>query len=141
MCGIALSAYKQLTKPTVLPQYHRVEQKAIKGIPFCGVTSNYSLSEKAYQGKQLFKNNCAQCHHRNMRDDLTGPALAGVQNRWAAYPREDLYAWIRNSQALIDAKHPKAMELWDAWQPTNMNAFPNLSDADIEAILAYIEAQ
>ncbi len=90
-------------------------------------------------GKTLFKNLCAACHNRNMKDDLTGPALGGVEERWADYPREDLYKWIRNSQALIAQGHPRAVELWNVWKPTVMNNFPNLSDQDIENILAYIE--
>ena len=52
-------------------------------------------------GKALFKTNCASCHNRNMKDDLTGPALGGVEERWADYDREDLYKWINNSQAMI----------------------------------------
>ena len=51
------------------------------------------------EGKTLFKAKCAQCHNKNMRDKLTGPALGGVEERWAEYDREDLYKWIRNSQA------------------------------------------
>ena len=89
-------------------------------------------------GKTLFKNNCASCHAKNMVSKLTGPALAGVEERWADYPREDLYAWIRNSQAQIAAGHPRAVELWAEWKPVNMNAFPTLTDDEIEGILSYI---
>ena len=32
-------------------------------------------------GEALFKANCASCHNRNMKDDLTGPALGGVEER------------------------------------------------------------
>lgn len=92
-------------------------------------------------GETLFKNQCASCHNRNMKDDLTGPALGGVEERWADYPEEDLYAWIRNSQALIAEGHPRANEVWDEWKPTLMSNFLNLSDQDIENILAYIEYQ
>ncbi len=28
-------------------------------------------------GKNLFKNNCAACHNKSMKDDMTGPALSG----------------------------------------------------------------
>lgn len=90
-------------------------------------------------GKTLFKNNCASCHNKNMKDDLTGPALGGVEERWADYPREDLYAWVRNSQELINSGHPKANEIWDQWKPALMNNFLNLADADIENLLAYIQ--
>ena len=89
-------------------------------------------------GKTLFKNNCANCHAKNMVSKLTGPALAGVEERWAEYPQEDLYSWIRNSQGLIQAGHPRATELWAEWDPVVMNAFPNLTDVEIESILAYI---
>lgn len=90
------------------------------------------------QGKTIFKNLCASCHNKNMRDNLTGPALGGTEDRWAAFPREDLYKWIRSSQAMIAAGHPKAVELWGQWKPTVMTAFPNLTDEEIESVLLYV---
>jgi len=60
-------------------------------------------------GKTLFRNYCATCHAKDMKTDLTGPALSGTEDRWADYPREDLYGWIRNSQAMIAAGHPRAL--------------------------------
>jgi hypothetical protein len=75
-----------------------------------------------------------------MKDDLTGPALAGTEERWAAFPRKDLYAWIRNSQALIATGHPRANELWAKWKPTLMNNFTGLTDEQIESLLLYISA-
>ena len=89
-------------------------------------------------GKTLFKNQCATCHNKNMKDNLTGPALGGVQERWAAYPKEDLYSWIRNSQAMISAGHPRAVELWNQWKPTVMTNF-NLTDQEMDNVLAYIQ--
>jgi len=91
------------------------------------------------EGKTLFRNYCASCHNKNMKDDLTGPALGGVEERWADYPQEDLYRWIRNSQAMINEGHPRAVELWNEWQPTIMNNFLNLTDSEIDNILAYID--
>lgn len=90
-------------------------------------------------GKNLFKANCASCHAKNMKSDLTGPALGGVEQRWSAYPREDLYGFIRNSQSMIDKGHPRAKGIWEEWQPTVMNNFPNLTDDDIESLILYIE--
>lgn len=91
-------------------------------------------------GKTLFRNNCASCHNKDMKSKMTGPALGGAETRWADYPKEDLYSWIRNSQALINSGHPKAVELWNEWKPTVMNNFPNLTDADLVNLLGYIDA-
>lgn len=90
------------------------------------------------EGKTLFRNNCATCHAKDMKTNLTGPALGGVLERWADYPMEDLHAWIRNSQTLISQGHPRATELWNQWKPVVMTPFPNLTDAQINSILAYI---
>jgi mono/diheme cytochrome c family protein len=90
-------------------------------------------------GKSLFKNNCASCHNKDMKSKLTGPALGGVEERWSSFPQEDLYKWIRNSQGMIAAGHPRAKELWTEWQPTVMTSFPNLTDQDIANMLAYIK--
>lgn len=99
------------------------------------------VDEAAFNsGKSLFRNYCATCHNRNMVDDLTGPALGGTQERWADYPEEDLYSWIRNSQAMISAGHPRAVELWEEWKPTAMNSFLNLTDEEIDNLLIYIDA-
>ncbi|MBT8190286.1 MAG: c-type cytochrome [Saprospiraceae bacterium] len=92
----------------------------------------------ADEGKELFKNNCAQCHAKNMKSAATGPALGGMEERWADYPREDLYAWIRNSQAQIASGHPKAVELWNQYKPVVMQPFPNLTDDNIESLIIYI---
>ena len=87
-------------------------------------------------GKTLFKNYCAQCHAKNMKSALTGPALGGVEEYWE---QEDLYAWIRNSTAMIEAGHPRAVELWNQYKPTVMTAFPDLTDDEIASILVYID--
>ena len=95
------------------------------------------------KGKALWRENgCASCHNNNMKDDLTGPALGGVEERWAGEPREHLYEWIQNSQALINTgKSARALAVWDQWKPVNMNTYTNLSDGDVEHLLAYINGQ
>ena len=104
--------------------------------------SAFAQSEAAVNaGKVLFKSNCAQCHNRNMKDDLTGPALGGVEERWADYDQADLYSWIRNSQALVQAGHPRATEVYNQWNKVAMQAFPNLTDEDISNLLVYINCQ
>ncbi|MCB0524091.1 MAG: c-type cytochrome, partial [Saprospiraceae bacterium] len=89
-------------------------------------------------GKDLFTANCASCHAKDMKTASTGPALGGVEERWADYPRTDLYSWVRNSQALIASGHPRATELWAKYKPTIMNSFSGLTDEQIESIIMYI---
>lgn len=104
--------------------------------------SAFAQSEAAVNaGKVLFKSNCAQCHNRNMKDDLTGPALGGVEERWADYDQADLYSWIRNSQALVQAGHPRATEVFNQWNKVVMQPFPNLTDEDINNLMVYINCQ
>ncbi len=111
---------------------------ALSSILFVGSSSAAPTVEA---GKTIFQNQCAACHNKNMKDNLTGPALGGAEARWAAYPKEDLYNWIRNSQAMIAAGHPKATELWNQFKPTVMNSFPTFTDDDIASTLLYIDAQ
>jgi Cytochrome c/Cytochrome c7 and related cytochrome c/Class III cytochrome C family len=90
-------------------------------------------------GKELFSANCASCHAKDMKTASTGPALGGVEERWSAFPRKDLYSWIRNSQALIATGHPYATELWAKYKPVLMSSFPGLTDEQIESILLYVK--
>ncbi len=141
MLGMTLSAYRQFHKPRTLYQFHKYEPKSTSQ-GFCGtcmMSSNLPKSEEFQLGKTLFKQNCAQCHNKNMIHDLTGPALADVEKRWSAFPKEDLYNWIRSSQSLVEAEHPRAVKIYNEWNQTLMNDFPNLTDEDIEALLVFID--
>lgn len=92
-------------------------------------------------GKTIFRNNCAACHAGDMKTFLTGPPLAGSQERWAEHGgQEALYAFIRNSQKMINAgTNARANQLWEEWAPTVMNTFENLSDEELDALMIYIE--
>jgi len=103
----------------------------VSSIPF-GVTDEVKL------GKRLFKANCATCHNRNMKDGLTGPPLVNALTDWAEFPKEDLYRWINNPMKLIEEEHPRATLLWKEWKPTEMTAFPNMTEAEIDAIFEYV---
>lgn len=114
--------------------------KHLKFIALCFLFSGYAVLVSAEvspdAGKELYKNYCAACHTKDMRTAATGPALGGSQQRWG--DDAALYAWIRNSQALIAQGHPRAVELWNQYKPTIMTAFPNLTDDEIGSILAYV---
>jgi mono/diheme cytochrome c family protein len=89
---------------------------------------------QAQDGKALFSANCASCHAINKK--LTGPALAGVEDRWP--DKKKLYAWIKNSQAFLKTGDAYANNLYNEYNKTAMNLFPNLTDKEIDAILGYI---
>lgn len=114
-------------------------------ISFCAIVlffalfSNSTFAVDAKNGKALFSEKCASCHNNSMIDDMTGPALYGVQDRWKEYPG-DLYKWIRNSVALAASGQPRA-QIMINWDASAMTAFENLTDAEIDDILAYIDVK
>lgn len=103
---------------------------------FITFSSAIGNSLQAQDGKALFSQNCASCHAVNKK--LTGPALAGVEDRWS--DKKNLYAWIKNSQAFLKTGDAYANKLYNEYNKIAMNQFPNLSDKDIDAILTYIKA-
>ncbi len=90
----------------------------------------------AQDGKALFQANCASCH--NPLKDVTGPALKGMDQR--APSKEWLYKWVRNSSALVASGDKYAVELFNKWNKVPMTSFPNLTDADIDAIIEYVNS-
>ena len=95
--------------------------------------SSYSQDvdeERQKAGKKLFKSLCASCHKLDKK--LVGPALGGVEER-----RENdwLKAWIKNNAEFqkVNADAAEAAQ----YSATAMNAFPQLSDGQIDDILYY----
>ncbi|SHI47497.1 c-type cytochrome [Flavobacterium terrae] len=86
----------------------------------------------AAAGKALFNANCAACHKLDAK--MTGPALRGVAER---RDRAWLGKWIRDSKGLIASGDADAVKIFEEFNKVAMTAFPQLSDADIDNILAY----
>lgn len=86
------------------------------------------------KGKELFNSLCAACHKRYK--DATGPSLHKVTDR---REMDWLYKWIVNSQELIKSGDAQAVQLYEEWNKVAMNAFPQLSNEDIDNILSYVE--
>ncbi len=90
------------------------------------------------KGKSLFNANCAACHKLDKK--MTGPALRNVEQRLAdeqGLDRDWIYAWIRNSSAVIKSGDAYANKIYEEYNKAAMTAFPQLSDEDINNILAY----
>lgn len=106
-----------------------------KKIVLFGVLFLLSLNTLfAQDGKQLFQQNCQTCHAINK--NLTGPALAGLEERGPWADRENLYKWVHNPAAFIPTTpYTKALQ---AQYGQIMPAFPQLSNQEIDAIVDYI---
>ncbi|MCA6441334.1 MAG: c-type cytochrome [Sediminibacterium sp.] len=100
------------------------------------ISIGFSAAVSAQDGKALFSANCASCHQVHKK--LTGPALAGVEDRWP--DKKKLHAWIHNSAAFLKTGDAYANNLYNEYNKTAMNAFPNFTDKEIDAILAYIKS-
>lgn len=87
-------------------------------------------------GASTFKTNCKTCHE--IWSVRIGPALNGVTERRSV---EWLIPWIKNSQAMIAAGDPIALELWEEYNQTVMTAYPSFSDDDVLSLLAYIQSE
>ena len=101
-------------------------------------TSLFAQSGDPVAGKSLFNANCAACHKLDKK--MTGPALRNVEERLAeseGLDREWLYAWIKNSPALIKSGDAYANKIYNEYGGAAMTPFPQLSNADIDNILAY----
>lgn len=90
----------------------------------------------APDGAAIFKSNCASCH--NPLKDATGPALQGVDKRVPS--KEWLHKWVKNPAGTIASGDKYANDIYNKWGKTQMTAFPNLSDEDIDAVVTYVNS-
>ncbi|GAB1462541.1 c-type cytochrome [Pedobacter sp.] len=95
------------------------------------LTVTVSKAQDVVEGRTLFKSKCASCHA--LDHDGTGPALTPKVNELEeAY----LIPWIKNNQALIASGNKQAIEA-AKFSPSEMTAFPTLTDDQIKNIIAY----
>jgi mono/diheme cytochrome c family protein len=109
-------------------------QETVQGPEESNVEAEPSSGDAA-AGKELFNNLCAACH--KLDGNSIGPPLRGIGGE---RDKEWLYSWIKNSQALIAAGDELAIEIYNEYNRVAMPPFPQLSDADIDNILAYTDA-
>ncbi|RFS18045.1 cytochrome c [Emticicia sp. C21] len=119
--------------------FYYINNQSPEPLPGCATVTNEPninepLSSIAIKGKALFKDNCAQCHAPT-NEQIVGPGLADIESRrdigW-------LRKWIRNPQKVLDSKDKYANALYEKFNRTQMTAFPNFTDEDIDAILKYL---
>ena len=91
-----------------------------------------ATSADPVKGKELFNSNCAACH--KLDGKATGPELRGVASK---YDASWLHKWVRNSSDLIKSGDAQAVKVFEDNNKAVMSSFPQLTDADIDNILAY----
>lgn len=92
-------------------------------------------SLNAQDGKTLFQQNCQACH--GLDKNLTGPALRNFTARGPWGDRQNVYDWIHNPAGFM-AKDKYTQDL-KAQYGVIMQAFPDLSNEAIDAIVEYLE--
>ncbi len=92
------------------------------------------ISFAAVDGEAIFKNNCSSCH--KIDEKMTGPALKDIEKR---RDRAWIHKWVHNSAAVIASGDDYAVKLFNDYSKTQMTAFPNLKDEEIDGILDYIK--
>lgn len=107
----------------------------VAGLAICGFSA-YAQGD-AVKGEGLFKAKCTTCHKLDQR--LIGPALGPIaetetDDKW-------LTKWIQNNQALIAAKDPKALKIYNEYNQSNMTVFADLSDGDVANVIAYVRTE
>lgn len=117
-------------------KHSQVLRLAIAGLTFLFLfTFKMSAQGDVKAGKSLFNANCAACHKLDKK--LVGPALGKISERREL---EWLTAWIKDNNALRASGDADAIAIFEEYKGSPMTAFPQLSDADIVNIVAYLDA-
>ncbi|MBL1221808.1 c-type cytochrome [Chryseobacterium sp. L7] len=100
--------------------------------------SIYGQDGDPKNGEKLFKANCTACHALDKQ--VIGPPLKGVVERVkteGGVDKDWLHKWIKDNKALRASGDKYANEIFEKYNKTEMLQFPNLTEKDIDDILAY----
>ncbi|MCF6349541.1 MAG: c-type cytochrome [Flavobacteriaceae bacterium] len=97
-------------------------------------TETQTVDPIVAKGKKIFKANCIACHKLNKK--VLGPALFGITDK---RDRDWLHKWIKDNNALRKSGDALAKQVFEEHNKMPMNAFPQLSEEDIDAMLAYFK--
>jgi mono/diheme cytochrome c family protein len=98
--------------------------------------SQSAQADPVDEGKSLFMSRCAACH--NVNKILTGPALAGVDQRRSI---DWIISFVHSSQTMIKKGDKDAVALFEQFRKIPMPDHPDLTDDNIKQIVEYIKAE
>jgi cytochrome c2 len=109
-------------------------RKTVQVIDYEPAPTTKSFPAELNQGKNLFLQKCASCHH--ISKDMTGPALKDFQHRGQWADREKLHEWIKNPALFM--KNDLHTQQLKVKYITTMSAFPDISKEEVNAIADFI---
>ncbi|MDX1627727.1 MAG: c-type cytochrome [Fulvivirga sp.] len=118
----------------VLAQADTVQQQSETEASTGGIPTD---AESISNGESLFKANCTTCHRVHQK--LVGPALENVYNR--APSLDWIVNFVQNSSKVIASGDEYAVELYEEYNKTQMQAFPTFSREDVLDIMAYVKQE
>ena len=100
------------------------------------VTGFALANPPAEEGKTIFTARCAGCH--NVNKTLTGPALAGIDQRRSI---EWIVDFVHSSQTVIQKGDKDAIALFEKFNKIPMPDHKDLSPDNIKSIVEYIKSE
>lgn len=96
----------------------------------------FSFAAPPADPKEIFTSRCASCH--NVNKTLTGPALAGVDQRRTI---DWIIQFVHSSQHVIRSGDSYANTLFEKYNRIVMPDHTDLSAEDIKGVVEYIKSQ
>jgi mono/diheme cytochrome c family protein len=94
-----------------------------------------ALADPIGEGKALFSTRCAGCHNVNVK--LTGPALAGVDQRRSI---DWIIGFVKSSKTMINNGDKDAIAIYEQFR-VPMPDHTDLTDDNIKQIVEYIKSE
>lgn len=110
--------------------------KKIAGLVILLAMSFVAKADPIEEGKAIFLTRCAACHNINQK--LTGPALAGVDQRRSL---EWIVQFVRSSQSLVKSGDKDAVAIYEQFNKIPMPDHSDLTEDNIRQIVEYIKSE
>ena len=107
----------------------------IVGLMFLQNTAR-AVPDPPIDGKSIFISRCAACH--NVNKALTGPALAGVDERRSI---DWIVNFVHSSKAMVEKGDKDAVMVYEKFNKIPMPDHPDLTADHIKSIVAYIKSE
>jgi cytochrome c551/c552 len=106
------------------------------GLHLCVTAAKANPDPAPAEGKAIFSTRCASCH--NVNKVLTGPALAGVNERRSI---DWIISFVHSSQTMVKKGDKDAVALFEKFNKIPMPDHPDLTDQDIKSIVSFIKSE